>query len=325
MSRSENVQVSVPVQQGKVSRMRRPFFSNGGNGDVRIVHREYVAEVSQAGSTAFAATSYPVNPGMAVTFPWLSQIAGRYESYKFNKLKFAFETESPTSIPGSVLLAIDYDASDGTPMTKTQMMAYRDAVRSPAWSSCCMDASFEDLQKLKSHFVRTGAAVDIKLYDVGNLFVATSNATGMGGELYVEYDVQLMTPAFSDELQSSYFTTGAVGAATDPLIKTGNCPCSVVSAGTTTHTDTFTFTEPYAGVLSYFTIGTAITAVTLSGTGSVGGQKSVINAAGSDGNYVVNFSCNANQTLIITCANTTLTTRGCAIAPFARALGNYGT
>jgi len=42
-------------------------------GNVRISHREYIAQVQ--GSTGFVNRAFPIQPADAATFPWLSQIA----------------------------------------------------------------------------------------------------------------------------------------------------------------------------------------------------------------------------------------------------------
>jgi hypothetical protein len=143
-----------------------------------------------------------VNPGQAGTFPWLSSVARNFESYRFRKLKFCYETEAPSSLGGSLVVSLDYDATDAAPGTKQQAMAYRNAVRSAPWEPCCHTSALEDLNKQKSYFVRPGAQpanTDIKTYDTGNAFVCTQNVTtssAVCGELYVEYDVELLTPVY---------------------------------------------------------------------------------------------------------------------------------
>jgi hypothetical protein len=136
---------------------------------------------------------------MAATFAWLSSLAQNYESYRFNSLAFVIETQCPTSTAGSIQMAMDFDAADSSPVTKQALMSYHDAVRSPAWGDCRFVADKQDLVKFGSQrFIRStslSANQDIKTYDVGNLWVATSGGAGVvAGELYVEYDVELMTP-----------------------------------------------------------------------------------------------------------------------------------
>jgi hypothetical protein len=175
------------------------------NGDCQVTHREYVGEISaNAGGppTTFNVQSFAINPGLQSLFPWLSKIASNFESYNFSKLKFCYETEAPSSLGGTLVLAVDYDALDAAPVSKQQALAYRSSVRSAPWNDCCHTSGAEDLHKFKSRFIRTGAVpatADLKTYDVGNLFTITQGVTTASatcGELYVEYSVHLMTPVF---------------------------------------------------------------------------------------------------------------------------------
>jgi len=100
---------------------------------------------------------------------------------------------------GTVIGVVDYDISDDAPPTKAIAMSYRNAIRSAPWTSFIMQCSREDLKKRSSYYVRSGAVtdVDLHLYDVGKVYlisqgVSTSLATL--GEVYVEYDITLMTP-----------------------------------------------------------------------------------------------------------------------------------
>jgi len=172
-----------------------------------------------ASPSPFSVTAIAVNPGQAGSFPWLSSIAGRFESYLFQKLKYCYETEAPSSLGGTLVLSLDYDASDPTPASKQQALAYRNAVRSAPWTTCCHSSDLEDLRKQKTYFVRPAglpANTDIKEYDTGNLFAITQGVTTSGavlGELYVEYDVLLMTPVL-EAISRSGFAAAQSSSAT---------------------------------------------------------------------------------------------------------------
>lgn len=193
------------------------------NGDIRVVHREYVRDIAAGTGTPsiFNVNRLPINPGLQDLFPWLSSVARNFESYKFKKLRFCYETEAPSSLGGTLVLTVDYDASDPTPASKLQAMAYRNAVRSAPWEPCCHSSAIEDLNKLKTNFVRNGGNppdTDVKLYDIGNLFVITQNvstASAVCGELYVEYDIELYTPNFEQQQAAGtlYGVTGMSSAA----------------------------------------------------------------------------------------------------------------
>lgn len=222
---------SAPVAQGRIVKTGAPRMTTMRNGDCLIAHREYIQDITaNTGSpSTFQATQFVLNPGQVATFPWLSNVAKNFESYRFRKLKFCYETEAPSSLGGSLVQSVDYDATDAAPLTKQQAMAYRNAVRSAPWEPCCHTSAREDMAKQKTYFVRPGAqpvGTDIKLYDTGNLFVCTQNVTtasAVCGELYVEYEVELLTPIWENLSGTSgvLVAEGTAGQASSAPFGTG--------------------------------------------------------------------------------------------------------
>lgn len=198
-SRQRKQTAVAPVSLGMQAVTGRPQISNspGADGRIRVRHTEFVANVT--GTNPFEVTSYAINPGQAMTFPWLSGLAIGFESYLFNSLSFSYVPSVGTATAGVVNLAIDYDALDPAPLTKAQFMQMHGAVRVVPWDSIKVSADSLDLKKLPQRYTRKSAwngPGDLKTYDVGNFIVGTS---GFGqviasGELYVTYDVTLMTP-----------------------------------------------------------------------------------------------------------------------------------
>jgi len=184
-------------------------IGNFGNGAVRIRHREFVADVNGTATGLFTVLAYPVNPGIAMTFPWLSTLASRFEKYRFNSLVFNYVSSCAVITVGTVLAAYDTDAADNQPLSKPEIMTYQNAARSPCWG-----AFTSHLPKVgEGHrYIRRNAqpvGTDIKTYDVANFFVGTSGTTAAGqvGELYVEYDVVLEVPHTIDLSASSAITS----------------------------------------------------------------------------------------------------------------------
>lgn len=198
------IQVSAPAANGYVRRGTNARMKTSPSGAMVVTHREYVSDITPASvsnANAFQLLiSENINPGNPLVFPWLSSIATRYESYLFRNLRFIYEPQCPTTVSGTVSLAVDYDALDDPPLTKLQMMSYKGAVRSPPWFASNYQCASSDLRKQKSYFVRNGAQLpsgDPRLYDVGNVYVAyegPANESVANGELYVEYSVELTTP-----------------------------------------------------------------------------------------------------------------------------------
>jgi len=305
---SQTTKVTAPVASGFVRKVREPRFTRSmKNGDVVIDHEEFIREVN--GSTTFTNTAIPINPGLLTSFPWLAQMAPLYESYRFEKLDFVYQPEAPTSTPGSVMLAVDYDATDPPATAKVQLATYRGYIRSPPWQSCTNSSIKEDLNKQKSFFVRSGslsANSDLKLYDVGFLNIATSNQTDTSviGELYIRYRVRLMTPQFQDDglgLARSGEVSGTTNTSVPTL--TGNAP--LVLTGTT---QAFTLTAggPYQALISYRALGTGLVSLSTAGsTATIGTPFAVVNAGATNYSYTAALKFAAGQTFVATLTNST--------------------
>jgi len=308
----------APVSKTTVRQTSRPQMQSSRNGDCRIKHREYIGDiVGAAGSpSAYSIASYPINPGLVAFSPWLATIAQRFESYRFHSLKFIYETEAPSSLGGTLLLSADYDAADSPPSSKVQLMSYRSSVRSAPWCDVSFVALKEDLQKLPSRYVRTAALaanLDIKTYDVGNFFAATQNVTSPNavcGELYVEYDVELMTPVYdagNDVAGGSVAGGGALSAAS----VLGSAPVpDPANAGVSFSGNTITFAVPGTYLFNGTISGTVITGFGngSSSGGSLVGINASINAAGTTANLSSAFiTTAANATFTFSCTATTVT------------------
>lgn len=163
---------------------------------------EYIAAVS--GSPGFVNTAYPINPGNATTFPWLSVQAKQWEKYHFDYLEFYYKREvsefATNGTTGKIIMNVDFDASDAPPVSKVQIEDSDPRVdgmpcqnlRLPLKQSCLHSL-------LKQLYVRTGGlpgASDIKTFDAGNLNIATQGCqdTTEIGELRVKYRVTFSVP-----------------------------------------------------------------------------------------------------------------------------------
>jgi hypothetical protein len=98
-----------------------------------------------------------------------------------------------------VQLIPDYDAADAAPISEQIASAYEDVREDVPWKDieCVLDprAMHPDGPR---KFIRTSplaANLDIKTYDVGQLFIGTTDGTAVNwGKLWVDYDVTLSTP-----------------------------------------------------------------------------------------------------------------------------------
>lgn len=200
----------APVATATKTRTGRPSLKQGDN-CVRVRHKEFIRDCTS--SQHFHVESDPINPGIGNLFPWLSSIAKNYEKYIFHGLKFYFNTLSPTSIPGSIMALLDYDASNGSenvPLTKAELLAGAGAVRAAPWQDVSLIGQSNRLREPR--FVRANKAVggDLKTYDAGRLVCATSGQSNDGHpitELWVEYDVELQIPTVLNNFYGGQFST----------------------------------------------------------------------------------------------------------------------
>jgi len=237
-----------------------------------VCHREYLGDIQ--GTAGFNNTSYPLNPGMQQTFPWLATIAENYQEYRFHGVVFEFRpliTDFVTSgAPGVVIMSTNYNADVPLYSTKQQMenaefaVSVKPTVGLMHGIECSINST-----TLPKRYVRTGAVPsnqDLRLYDYGNFQFATqTNPIQALGELWVSYCVEFMKPVLpattgGDILSFHSLRSGANGA--NPFGAT-----QVATSGTLAVTVTNTTFSFVAQPLTRYLIvvglaGTSVTAIT---------------------------------------------------------------
>lgn len=213
-SGQNKMKTSVPVSYGNKITKAPPSVRSIPNG-VCITNTEYIGDI--ASTAVYTATQYSIQPGNASVFPWLSNMAQLYETYTFDKLKFHYKTQSGTNIRGTVAMAIDYDANDAAPFNKGTIMNYSKTVRVQPWDNMTHTSLVSDLKKVATRFVNFGVIpvnADIKLYNTGNLYVATQGTplpSEAVGELYVEYTIRFQTPQLDPITYASIASNSSSG------------------------------------------------------------------------------------------------------------------
>lgn len=182
--------ISAPVAFSTYKRVPKPRFQST-TGGVVIRHREYLADVK--GSVGFGVRSWTIQPGEASTFPWLSSIANNFEQYQFRSLKFSYVNVAATNERGRITMAFDRDPLDLDPSAKFELFQYAGAVEGSVWTR--LEHTVQSTKKL---FTRSGViqGSDLKTYDAGKFLVGVSSTsnTDTVGELFVDYEVELMIP-----------------------------------------------------------------------------------------------------------------------------------
>jgi hypothetical protein len=181
-----------------------PQFHPAKNG-IRITHREYLGDII-ASSTAgkFSLVSYPINPGLFSSFPWLCSIAAQFDQWKPNGMVVCINslssTYSGTSSLGTVVIATDYDVLDPTYSNKIEMENSQFATSGNSANSLIHPIECAAGQRSQPlYYTRTtGIAANdsLRFYDLGNVQVATAGCTAsqVVGELWFSYDFTFYKP-----------------------------------------------------------------------------------------------------------------------------------
>jgi len=276
------VAVFDPLRSRKIPSMK----SNGVW--TRVSHTEMFASVVSAG-VPFAVTSYPCNPGVASIFPWLSEVADRYETYKFESLSFRFHTQQATSAVGTVTLAFDFDAADPAPSSLLQAASYRDRAIGAAWQNNSLKLDLVQGDKSRSRYTRVGlpaSPYDLKTYDLGTLHVCTDGvAAATIGLLEAEYVVDLYTPQIQDPVGGKSASTAGMDA-THLFGTSQTIDAQASLPGVFTSSSVFTFNQAFEGLVTFQVIGTVLSAnispvVSSSGT-AYGAVTPLVNAAATE-------------------------------------------
>jgi hypothetical protein len=228
------------------------LVNSAREGGVIVRHREYLGDISA--TVNFNLTSYPLNPGMADTFPWLSGVATSFEQYKFRGVVFEFISlssdailsASTSSALGAVIMATEYNSLNDNFINKAQMENHEFGnSRKPSLNFMHPVECKKSLTSVDLLYVRGGAipaGADIRLYDLGKTEIATVGmqaASGVAGELWVTYEVELYKPQLNDNvipdsqlIKMDHFTLGTLAnAGTSPLGTTVQSPAFTSNLG----------------------------------------------------------------------------------------------
>jgi len=190
-----------------------PKFAVESDDGVIVSRREYVSEIyAPASSSSFQIQNFPINPGLELTFPWLSQIACNYDEYELIQCIFTFKSttsESSSSTNGqvgTVIMATNYNAAAANFTDKVTMMQYAFANSGRLTDSLIhgVECDPSKLSGSPGNYIRNNPVVtgqDLKTYDHGKFQIAVANiasayANSSIGELWVSYTVRLRKPKF---------------------------------------------------------------------------------------------------------------------------------
>lgn len=256
-SQRDKANAKAGGQPSSRQQRRRPMRDNGddqtlvfgmNDGQLRtqlprkgvIEKRELITLVN--GTVAFGVQKYALNPGLPLSFPIGSAEAKNWTEWRCTKLRVdyiptvsQFATQGQT---GEVAIAVDYNAENRLPTLMSQVEAMHFAGGGIPSKGFAFEAVPKLLNKSDPKYVRIGpvsASEDLRLYDGGNLYFATSGCTNATqiGKLEVTYRFEVNLPtllnegvAGDDDRDIAYFqssaaeTTGATTVATNLLAAT---------------------------------------------------------------------------------------------------------
>jgi hypothetical protein len=257
---NRNTEYSAPVSTAKIQRTTKPMFNRGAN--TIIKHREYLYDVNQ--TDGFAVIRIPINPGISSTFPWLSQIAPAYEKYRFKSLRFMYEVLSATTSTGKIFFVPCFNPQDPPPLSKLEALTYEEAVGSQPWVSFVCDIKQKYLKTYNEYFIRQTnlqANQDLKTFDPLVLYLCTDGPSALStvGEVYIEYEIELINPiGVTEEIGSnqlydnSLYYYNALGFGENGQNAFGSPSAATILGGlnATISPDLLVFNENYVGFIS---------------------------------------------------------------------------
>ncbi len=201
---------------------------HSSNQSIVVRHREFVCDVISPSTSAYTISqTFPLNPGLEKTFPWLSTIANNFQEYSFKGVIFHYVPTSGDSVASTntslanVMLHTNYRSTDKLPQSKVELLNEYFACDSKASDSFCHPIECNPKENpYQIQYVRTGSVPygeDSKTYDLGVTTLAISGAPASGvvlGELWVTYEVELKKPKASGFLNDGLSTCNVTSAYT---------------------------------------------------------------------------------------------------------------
>lgn len=179
-------------------------------GDIVMAQTEFIGNVYAKGTgngpSDFSITSYPINPALTQTFPFLSQIAKNFDLYKFEGLAFQYKPTSGeanlnSNSLGKVIMATNYDPSAPDFFNSIQMENYEYANSSKPSLGMVHGVETANRQNvLNMLYTRAldNESKPLEFTDLGKFQIATEGVPlengvteTIVGELWVTYTVKL--------------------------------------------------------------------------------------------------------------------------------------
>lgn len=200
-------------------------FMHSTSESIVFRHREYIGDISS--STAFTNQTFPVNPGLQGTFPYLSTLAAAFQEYKFRGLIFEFKSTGATALVsgtntamGTISMVAQYRADAPPPTNKQEVLNQMWSADGKTSESFILPIECAPKENPMSvQYIRGGEgfAGDVKMYDLCTLQVSAVGSQGSNivGELWASYEVEFFKPRMSETggvINSAHYIRSTPGA-----------------------------------------------------------------------------------------------------------------
>lgn len=197
-----------------------------------VSFEEYIGDILSDTIPFALKLSGGLNPGNAVFFPWLSNVADNFQQYEFESCVFTYKSMSgalaSTQTLGSVLMSSQYNVYEQVPVSKSQMLNTIFAVSKVPSEDMIHPIECDRKQSTAGGllFIRGAtlpAGQDARFYDLANVNIAVGGQTAAGinlGQVWVSYKVklckpQLQTLAITPPTGMARWNLGAAAVKTD--------------------------------------------------------------------------------------------------------------
>jgi hypothetical protein len=202
----------VPAAKILATRTVAPQVRNTPTGCV-VKHRELVTSVNGVTSGDYTINTLELNPGLPLSFPWLSGVADNFQLYRFKRLAVEYVTRVGYDAVGSFMSGFKYDVDQEPPATEQQFMAHSGCKEDVVYSFQAINLDVKRFHAgYEKRFVREVMASDLDKYD-GAYFMYATEGTAVStvlGKLWVSYEVEFFSPQSVAHRQPTKFGDKAV-------------------------------------------------------------------------------------------------------------------
>ena len=197
--------VAVPVAQTMVMRRRQaPKVRNTSNGGV-MISNQTIIQVNSAASNGTIKATGDIVATNATVFPFLAQIAAKYDKIKWHKIQLRWIPALPTTAGGTVAMYFDSDRKDAAPADLAEALQNKGCVISPVWRGVSYNLSRRQLRSnemfttglgsISGNTENTFAGPGVIQILVTPLVGVTISAPTPLGSVEVCYTAELMFPS----------------------------------------------------------------------------------------------------------------------------------